>query len=69
MDGDGIIDMDEWIAQLDKIPLLKAQLDQYIDPATGLINTELTGPMKPPTAEATIPPADAPAEEAAPAAE
>jgi hypothetical protein len=56
-------------AQLDKIPLLKAQLDQYIDPATGLINTELTGPMKPPTAEATIPPADAPAEEAAPAAE
>ena len=69
VDGDGIIDMDEWIAQLDKIPLLKAQLDQYIDPATGLINTELTGPMKPPTAEATIPPADAPAEEAAPAAE
>ena len=65
VDGDGIIDMDEWIAQLDKIPLLKAQLDQYIDPATGLINTELTGPMKPPTAEATIPPADAPAEEAA----
>jgi len=37
VDGDGIIDMDEWIAQLDKIPLLKAQLDQYIDPATGLI--------------------------------
>ena len=37
-----------WMAQLDKIPLLKAQLDQYIDPATGLINTELTGPMKPP---------------------
>ena len=69
VDGDGIIDMDEWMAQLDKIPLLKAQLDQYIDPATGLINTELTGPMKPPTAEATIPPADAPAEEAAPAAE
>ena len=44
---------------------LDSQLDQYIDPATGLINTELTGPMKPPTAEATIPPADAPAEEAA----
>ena len=46
VDGDGIIDMDEWIAQLDKIPLLKAQLDQYIDPAMGLINTELTGSMK-----------------------
>lgn len=62
VDGDGVIDMDEWIQQLEKIPLLKAQLDQYIDPATGLINPELVGPMKPPTAEATIPPADAPAE-------
>ena len=38
VDGDGIIDMDEWIAQLGRIPELKKLLDSYVDPSTGLID-------------------------------
>ena len=38
VDGDGIIDFDEWCAQLERIPILKAQLEKYVDPATGLVD-------------------------------
>ena len=56
VDGDGIIDMDEWIAQLGRIPELKKLLDSYVDPSTGLIdpnrNPDLPLPdAAPPAAE------------------
>ena len=38
VDGDGVIDIDEWVTQLERVPLLKKLLDSYVDPATGLID-------------------------------
>ena len=35
VDGDGVIDEAEWLAQLEKIPALKASIEQAVDPATG----------------------------------
>ena len=37
VDGDGVIDEAEWLAQLEKIPALKASIEQAVDPATGKI--------------------------------
>ena len=37
-DRDGVIDIDEWVTQLERVPLLKKLLDSYVDPATGLID-------------------------------
>ena len=60
VDGDGVIDVDEWIAQLERIPLLKNQLEKYVDPATGLIDPAKGEPAAAVT-PAPVEPAPAPA--------
>ncbi|GMI01436.1 hypothetical protein TrST_g11546 [Triparma strigata] len=37
VNGDGAISEDEWIAQIDALPALKASIEEAIDPATGKI--------------------------------
>ena len=37
VDGDGLIDEDEWIAQLERLPSLKASIELAVDPLTGKI--------------------------------
>ena len=35
VDGDGIIDEDEWVSQLELLPLLKHAIEAAVDPHTG----------------------------------
>ena len=37
VDGDGLIDEDEWIAQLERLPSLKASIELAVNPLTGKI--------------------------------
>jgi len=58
-DGDGVIDQDEWLLQIDRLPRLKASIEQAIDPATGKVKGIDDG--------SAAPAAGAPAEAPAPA--
>lgn len=62
VDGDGVIDVDEWLTQLDRLPTLKAAIEAYVDPKTGLVDPSRNPALPPPDAPA------APAENGAPAA-
>ena len=64
-DGDGTIDEDEWVAQLELLPLLKASIEAAVDPKTGKMRTVEAAPAE----EAAAAPAEAaaPTEAAAPA--
>ena len=51
VDKDGTVDEDEWVSQLERLPLLKAALEAAIDPKTGKImdyaNSEAVAPTSP----------------------
>ena len=70
MDGDGLIDQDEWLARLENLPGLKASIEQAVDPATGTIPGTslglLSSPAPKPTSSTSSPPEE---EAAAPAAD
>jgi hypothetical protein len=66
--GDGLIDQDEWLARIETLPGLKASIEQAVDKETGQIpdsSFALLSSPAPRPPDATPAPAEAAAEEAA----
>jgi len=75
LNGDGGVDVNEWVTQLDKFPMLKKKLMTHTNPATGKIDPAYTKPDAPPpspradaAAAAAVPPPSPRADAAAAAA-
>jgi Ca2+-binding EF-hand superfamily protein len=67
VDGDGVIDQDEWCAQLERLTSLKAAIEQAIDPATGKVKGLDDGSAAPAAGAPVEAPVEAPAAASAPA--
>ena len=57
VDGDGLIDEDEWLANLGELPALQAYIGRYVDAATGYVRglDEVRTPSPPPIARGVDP--------------